>query len=165
MLCSLTILNFAGFFYLASYHQRGNLDAVHHLTSRLQKVHPVLLEDVHVLFLLPCHQHPYYSQLHFDVEMNFLTCEPNFELSSTHVDEADRFFLDPKSWFLRLLEGGVAAPSHVIVPQKVGLELRNLFEHVGLSKTRSFFHSHWEMDSRMGNSVDFYEGVDWINKK
>jgi GPI mannosyltransferase 3 len=29
-----------------------------------------------VLYLMPCHSTPYYSHVHFNVSMRFVTCEP-----------------------------------------------------------------------------------------
>jgi phosphatidylinositol glycan class B len=52
-----------------------------------------------VLFLMPCHSTPHQSHLHReDVNLRFLTCEPNLEGESNYVDEADWFFERPQEW-------------------------------------------------------------------
>ncbi|CAF2363238.1 unnamed protein product [Rotaria sp. Silwood2] len=45
-------------------------------------------------FLMPCHSTPYYNFIHQnDIQLNFLTCEPNLDdITNNYIDEADQFF-------------------------------------------------------------------------
>ena len=51
-----------------------------------------------ILFLTPCHSTPYYSYLHKNIKINFLTCEPNLGNKKNYQDEADIFFSNPIEW-------------------------------------------------------------------
>ena len=84
--------------YTGLYHQSAPLNVINHIRNQLDnvKLHP---SGVQVLFLLPCHSTPYYSHLHRNVSMRFLTCEPDLtDQGPQYIDEADRFFADPISW-------------------------------------------------------------------
>ena len=65
----LILSNMAVGLYGCIVHQRGVIDVLHWLRSESSKVQDVL-------FLMPCHSTPYYSHLHHNIPMRFLTCEP-----------------------------------------------------------------------------------------
>jgi len=169
MIGIVTLVNFPIFIYLAMYHQRGNLDVFHHLGDRLDDMDPKKRTGLFILFLLPCHQHPYYSHLHHDLPMRFLHCEPWFAAPSnlngassshpspeTYIDEADQFFSQPEIWLKDFLSKGLL-PSHVIVSRKTDFFIERMLKNMSFSRTREFFHSHLEMDSRMGTELLLYE--------
>jgi phosphatidylinositol glycan class B len=58
-------------FYLSVYHQRGVIDVTHYIRNEA-----ALGKASRVFFLMPCHSTPYYSYIHYPVNMEFLTCEP-----------------------------------------------------------------------------------------
>lgn len=77
--------------YAGLYHQRGVLDAMDFLSKSAS-------DDIDILYLMPCHSTPYYSHVHQNISMRFLTCEPNFEIRENYLDEADVFYQDPNKW-------------------------------------------------------------------
>ena len=58
-------------FYFSRIHKRGVVHAVEWLRERAyaQRV-------TDILFLMPCHSTPYYSHIHLDIPIRFITCEP-----------------------------------------------------------------------------------------
>ncbi|CAF1599369.1 unnamed protein product, partial [Didymodactylos carnosus] len=78
--------------YFSCYDRRGQIDVLHWLRKNVKS-------DSTVEFLMPCHSTPYYSYLHRqDVNLKFLTCEPNLSLSNknnSYIDEADQFYARP----------------------------------------------------------------------
>ncbi|CAF0912048.1 unnamed protein product [Brachionus calyciflorus] len=82
--------------FLGILHQRGPISLMYYLRS-------IDLEEGKdsILFLTPCHSTPYYSYLHKNVSMRFLTCEPNLKNLNNYIDEADVFFNDPPQWLLK----------------------------------------------------------------
>ncbi|KAK0090712.1 hypothetical protein PV326_004054 [Microctonus aethiopoides] len=54
--------------------------------------------EADVLFLMPCHSTPFYSHLHLNISMRFLSCEPNLKNQPNYLDEADHFFNNPTRW-------------------------------------------------------------------
>ncbi|XP_064087065.1 GPI mannosyltransferase 3-like isoform X4 [Macrobrachium nipponense] len=79
--------------YLGLVHQRGPLDAISVLRKEIASH-----KNPSVLFLMPCHSTPYYSHLHRDVPLRFLTCEPNLKYEVNYTDEADVFEKNPLDW-------------------------------------------------------------------
>lgn len=82
--------------YLGMVHQRGTLDV-------MPKLGKLLREDTSkgapsITFLMPCHSTPYYSHIHQNVTMNFLTCEPNLGNATNYKDEAELFYENPMKW-------------------------------------------------------------------
>lgn len=79
--------------YLGLVHQRGPIDAINVLRKEI-----AAHKNPNVLFLMPCHSTPYYSHLHRDVPLRFLTCEPNLKYEVNYTDEADVFEKKPLEW-------------------------------------------------------------------
>jgi len=100
----LLIWNIPLAWYLCLRHQRGVLDAVSFLGSKISS------QDS-VLFLMPCHSTPLYSHLHVNATLRFLTCPPNLLQVEDYVDEADVFYQQPSLW----LEENVETPPNYLV--------------------------------------------------
>ncbi|XP_050719571.1 GPI mannosyltransferase 3-like [Eriocheir sinensis] len=92
----LAVPNACALLYLGLVHQRGPLDVMQVLRAEAE-AHP----RPDVLFLMPCHSTPYYSHLHLNITMRFLTCEPNLKGEEEYLDEADLFDNDPLTWMER----------------------------------------------------------------
>lgn len=76
-------------------HQQAPISLMYYLRND-----DVLTLKDSVLFLTPCHSTPFYSFLHKEIPMKFLTCEPNINRSiSNYLDEADKFWINPNKWF------------------------------------------------------------------
>ncbi|KAJ3372567.1 hypothetical protein HDU91_003265 [Kappamyces sp. JEL0680] len=57
--------------YFSRIHKRGVVDAVHYVREQALQ-HKV----DSVLFLMPCHSAPFYSHIHINLPLRFITCEP-----------------------------------------------------------------------------------------
>jgi phosphatidylinositol glycan class B len=58
-------------YYFTQVHKRGVIDVVRYLRNE------VYSGNVHsIVFLMPCHSTPFYSYIHKNVPMRFVTCEP-----------------------------------------------------------------------------------------
>ena len=78
-----------------------------------------------VLFLTPCHSTPYYSYLHSNISMNFLTCEPNLENKSFYLDEADKFFAQPSKWIKKKEIDLINKSSYIVLFDNLYDQLEN----------------------------------------
>jgi len=81
--------------YMGLIHQSAPSALLNKLQSEVSTVN----DDI--LFLMPCHSTPFYSHLHKNISMRFLTCEPNLNLVEKYQDESDIFYDDPMAWFNR----------------------------------------------------------------
>lgn len=113
----LLIANIAPAAYLSLVHQKGTVEVMPHLAKIASEYKD---EDGHrakLLFLMPCHSTPYFSHIHQNVTMRFLTCEPNFNEQNNYVDEADHFYKDPLAWYRFHIPvyPRSAMPSHLIL--------------------------------------------------
>lgn len=95
LLILLIISNVFPGFYFSTLHQQGPLKVMNFLRTEIEHKNP---SEVNILFLTKCHATPYYSHLHKNVSMNFLTCEPNLNNVKNYYDEADYFFDNPATW-------------------------------------------------------------------
>lgn len=89
----LAIPNLIAVLYLGLVHQRGSLDVMTILQNDTK-----VRSKSDILFLMPCHSTPYYSHIHQNISMRFLTCEPNLQQKKNYLDEADIFEQDPLGW-------------------------------------------------------------------
>lgn len=100
----LLLTNVAAMLYTGLCHQLAPLKVIDHLRNQFNKDNKVFSSENQVLFLLPCHSTPYYSHVHNNVSMRFLTCEPNLTAQGpNYVDEADQFFANPMNWITKYL--------------------------------------------------------------
>ncbi|GFV66660.1 GPI mannosyltransferase 3 [Trichonephila clavipes] len=110
--------------YMGLFHQSGVTDTTLHLSHIIGK-------DSKVLFLMPCHSTPYYSYIHQNISMKFLTCEPNFDKIYNYTDEADSFFENPKLWLAQNYEqiGSQYLPSHIVMFDTLYVQIKYFLKH------------------------------------
>ncbi|XP_058805584.1 GPI mannosyltransferase 3 isoform X1 [Phymastichus coffea] len=105
--------------YFSVLHQKGPLEIMSHLRNDLETMRN---SEVDILFLTTCHATPYYSHLHRNVSMRFLTCEPNLKSSKDYIDETDKFRRNPMNWLeINYLNNRNIArlPSHVVIDDSI----------------------------------------------
>lgn len=140
--------------YLGFVHQRGTLDVMPQLAKLLRASEE---KEPSVTFLMPCHSTPYYSHVHLNVTMNFLTCEPNLKNATNYRDEAEIFYEDPMKW----IEFNI--PVHPIeeLPQFVVifdvLEPRILQFLSVYKRIRTIPHAEVVSSERIGRNVLVFE--------
>ncbi|XP_030567186.1 GPI mannosyltransferase 3 isoform X1 [Drosophila novamexicana] len=108
--------------YLSTVHQKGPIELMPKLREIAQEYRDEREHRANILFLMPCHSTPYYSHIHENVTMRFLTCEPNLEQRDNFKDEADRFFDAPMHWLRSHIPVHPlsALPSHLVLFDTLG---------------------------------------------
>ncbi|XP_076462738.1 GPI alpha-1,2-mannosyltransferase 3-like [Babylonia areolata] len=162
----LAVSNLLPLLYFSLIHQRGTLDVMnflHHATATSRQSHQQGAPPprMSVLFLMPCHSTPFYSHLHTNVSLTFLTCEPNLRHLPNYTDEADLFYQDPGGW-LRRRYGGHAPggspdsppplPSHLVYFNSLKPNITDFLQQGGYTHCAQFFHTHFP-EGRLGSHV------------
>lgn len=145
--------------YLGFVHQKGTLKVMEKITDVAQNYK--LEEGVapKVFFIMPCHSTPYYSHVHANITMRFLTCEPNFKNENNYLDEADKFYEAPMKWIRANLPVHPidALPTHVVVFDTLAAKISDflsIYKPVDV-----FFHSDYLVSPRGGKNVILFERV------
>jgi len=142
------LLNIPLALYLSFIHQRGVVDASLWLgKSNLKST----------MFLMPCHSTPLHSHVHTNINLTFLSCEPNFSSTPHYKDQADIFYSSSISWLdltFPQSESDSLPESLLMFDQLVPLVDQFLSDR-GYTLVKSFFHSH-SADGRVGTSVEVY---------
>jgi phosphatidylinositol glycan class B len=140
LLLMVTQLPFA--LYVSLWHQRGVVDVMLWL-----KQEPTVKS---IGVLMPCHSTPWYSIIHKDIDMWFLTCEP--PLDDTILDEADMFYQNPLQ-FLKTQQQYAWPTSHLVLFDNLMPTLENYLRQEGYTECKRFFNSHFHDDSRRRGDV------------
>ncbi|XP_060570497.1 GPI mannosyltransferase 3-like [Ruditapes philippinarum] len=143
----LLVTNIPAAMYFSLIHQRGTILV-------MKYIHDASLErNVDVMFLMPCHSTPYYSYIHRNISMNFITCEPNLERKENYTDSGEIFFNDPVGWLKK--EYGMTSrpwPSHLVYFSPLQKQLGLYLTQSGYKDCASFFHTHFP-EGRVGTHV------------
>jgi hypothetical protein len=99
-------------------HQRAPIAVMDHLRNKIET-------NDSILFLTPCHSTPYYSYLHKNINMTFLTCEPNLENLKNYKDEADKFFEKPIEWINNHETKITQKTTYIVLFENLYNELKN----------------------------------------
>lgn len=130
--------------YFCLIHQRGSLDVMKILHRETVDAR---YYDVDILFLTPCHATPFYSHLHSNVTMRFLTCEPNLKGMVDYVDEAAEFFATPMLWLNKnyLEAKDTQLPSHVVLFDKLAPDILKFLDQY--EQIAKLFYAHFTQGS------------------
>ncbi|KAH8366219.1 hypothetical protein KR093_010340 [Drosophila rubida] len=114
---AILLLNALPAWYFSTIHQKGPIELMPKLRDVAQEYRDERDHRANILFLMPCHSTPYYSHIHENVTMRFLTCEPNLKQLANFKDEADRFYEKPMSWLRSHIpvHPRTAMPTHVVL--------------------------------------------------
>ncbi|KAI7903719.1 Alg9-like mannosyltransferase family-domain-containing protein [Cokeromyces recurvatus] len=135
--------------YFSVWHQRGVMDAMLWIRNEPS------VQSVGVL--MPCHSTPWYSIVHKNIPMWFLTCEP--PLANT-MDEADEFYASP---FEFLKVNHLRPASHLILFDNLVPQIVNYLKEY--EECQRFFNSHFHDDSRRRGDVVIFCHHSSIPKK
>lgn len=164
VLALIFVTNMIGTLYLMRWHISGPLNCMDWFRGEVDRVGQ---DKVSAFFLMPCHSTPYYSYLHRNVPMDFLSCTPpvntathtlQFKADSGFIDDADRFYMDPIGYIRQhdLLRG----KSHVFLYEALLIKWPEigdvLKETYGLHPVNRVFSSHWHPDSRRAGDIVIY---------
>ncbi|ORY05367.1 hypothetical protein K493DRAFT_275165 [Basidiobolus meristosporus CBS 931.73] len=147
--------------YMTQVHQRGVVDVMDYLTQEAYRNEanglPLLKE---IGFLMPCHSTPYYSHLHKNVDMWFITCEPPLHgvNMDKYKDESDLFYEDPAGFLDTNFEphGPRKWPTHLVFFEALRRSIHPKLESLGYQECARIFNSHFHDDSRRTGAVLVY---------
>lgn len=113
-----------------------------------------------VFFMMPCHSTPFYSHVHVNISMRFLTCEPNFKNEPNYLDEADKFYEEPMKWIRSHLpvHPVSALPTHLVVFDSLAPKIGDFLSIY--KPLEYFFHSDYLLSSRGGKNILIYERLE-----
>ncbi|CAO0799928.1 unnamed protein product [Mucor circinelloides] len=137
--------------YTSIWHQRGVMDVMLWIRSLPAKATTVGV-------LMPCHSTPWYSIVHSDTPMWFLTCEPPLT-ETNELDEADQFYADPTEFLRSHQQDRIWPTTHLLLFDNLIPEIRDYLNDQGYRECRRFFNSHFHDDRRRrGDVVVFCHG-------
>ncbi|KAJ1732865.1 hypothetical protein LPJ72_003170 [Coemansia sp. Benny D160-2] len=162
VLIYLFVTNIPAILYVDLVHQRGVVDVFKYLrhNSTSGKSNSV----TSVGFLMPCHSTPFYSHLHRNIPMWFLSCEPPLERSAmdSHYWEANDFEQNPAEFIHDIFSTlplqhtertQHEQPSHLVLYGSMVSRIRDELDDLGYVETARFFNSHFNPDSRRRGDV------------
>lgn len=151
--------------YLGYVHQQGTMKVMDRLATIATDYKTQDGQSAKIFFMMPCHSTPFYSHIHANVTMRFLTCEPNFKGDEKYLDEADKFYEAPMKWIRSHLpvHPVSALPTHVVVYDTLAPRISDFLSIY--KPLEAFFHSDHLLESRMGHNVIIFERDEPIKKK
>lgn len=142
--------------YFGWFHQQGTIKVMSVLAQEASN-NP---SSTNILFLMPCHSTPYYSHLHQNVPMRFLTCEPNLHHNATYVDEAEQFYTNPNRWLERDYPLKKSVPSHIICYDVLVPQIDPYLKKHGYTLQQKLYHGHQGvLPDRVGEFVLVYHST------
>ncbi|CAG8762231.1 18257_t:CDS:2, partial [Gigaspora rosea] len=117
-------------------------------------------------FLAPCHSTPFYSNLHKNLKMWFLTCEPplNHDINlEEYLDEADQFYKNPLEFIYTRFEHSTFNsssndslrkwPSYLIIFEVLLKDIEYILKQLEYNQCARFFNSQFNDDSRRQGDI------------
>lgn len=146
--------------YLGFVHQQGTLKVMDKIADIGQNYKTTEGHAPKIFFMMPCHSTPFYSHIHANISMRFLTCEPNFKNEANYLDEADKFYEAPMKWIRSQLpvHPVSALPTHVVVFDTLAPKLSDFLSIY--KPLEVFFHSEYLVSTRGGKNVIIFERFD-----
>ena len=142
----ISAINIPAALYLSLVHQRGVVDTALWLGGQ---------DNISsAAYLMPCHSAPMYSHTHrLDIQLEYLTCLPNLERDSQHVEEVEVFYSDPEDLIASKYSGYdcLVIFDNLLKRLKEGSNQSVLYR-LGFKDTKTFFHTHFP-EGRVGREI------------
>ncbi|CAF1333666.1 unnamed protein product [Rotaria magnacalcarata] len=141
--------------YFSLIDRQGQISVMQYLRTNLISNNK---ENLSIDFLMPCHSTPYYSCIHRnDIQLNFLTCEPNLDSrNNNYMDEADRFFSRPIESLKKRLN--TYNSSHLVMFDTLYNQVKDVLEEDQWFFVKEIlFNSHIQHTSRHGKTIYILE--------
>lgn len=181
MLALLTNITLAA--YVSLIHNRGVMAVLPYLRNEFHLHNPTLVLGTHapdvpltpitVGFFMPCHSTPWRSKLVYpDIHAWALTCEPPLDMApaerAAYLDEADRFYLDPRTWLSQNMQDPAASlvedassaaperrewPQYVAFFEQLEPVIQEALRGTSYSECWRSFNTHWHDDWRRQGDV------------
>lgn len=144
--------------YLSWTHQRGTLDIMQPIERIAREYRDSDGHRAKFLFLMPCHSTPFYSHVHQNVTLRFLTCEPNLNGDQYYTDEADQFYDNPAAWLRSHVPvyPKSAMPTHAVLFDSLQPKIGDFLKNYQL--VNAVNHTEYT-DTRVGHNVLLYERI------
>ena len=94
----------------------------------------------------------FFSYIHQNVSMRFLTCEPNLSGVANYTDEADVFYQNPERWLRKEYSTRSKLPSHLVMFNALEPSIAKWLRRNRYQTCSKFFHTH-KPDGRVGSHV------------
>lgn len=148
--------------YLGYVHQQGTVKVMDKLATIASDYKTENGQSAKIFFMMPCHSTPYYSHIHQNVTLRFLTCEPNFKNEANYLDEADKFYESPMVWIRRNLPVHPinALPTHVILFDTLAPKISDFLSIYNPKEI--LFHADHLVHQHGGRNVIIYERVNQV---
>ncbi|CEP11954.1 hypothetical protein [Parasitella parasitica] len=130
--------------YTSIWHQRGVVDVMLWMRSQPR--------NISVGVLMPCHSTPWYSIIHDNIPMWFLTCEPPLG-ESNELDEADQFYANPTEFLKTHQKDRLWPTTHLLLFDNLIPKIREYLDKEGYKECQRFFNSHFHDDERRRGDV------------
>ncbi|KAF0460341.1 GPI mannosyltransferase 3 [Gigaspora margarita] len=157
----LVITNVPIAYYASTIHQSGVIEVMNYLRDEADKGN---IKDIG--FLAPCHSTPFYSNLHRNLKMWFLTCEPplNHDINlEEYLDEADQFYKNPLEFIYTRFEHSTFNsssnnslrkwPSYLIIFEVLLKDIEYILKQLEYNQCARFFNSQFNDDSRRQGDI------------
>lgn len=150
--------------YLGYVHQQGTVKVMGKLATIATDYKTQDGQPAKIFFMMPCHSTPYYSHIHANITMRFLTCEPNLSNKDNYQDEAEEFYDAPMKWIRGHLpvHPVSALPTHVVVFDTLAPKISDFLSIY--KPIEVFFHSEHVESSRNGKNIILFERIEQIKK-
>lgn len=151
--------------YLGYVHQQGTIKLMEKIADIADNYKNDEGSTPKVFFMMPCHSTPYYSHVHANISMRFLSCEPNFKNEHNYLDEADKFYEAPMKWIRANLPVHPLSvlPTHVVVFDTLASKISDFLSIY--KPLEIFFHSDYLVSARGGKNVILFERVQQASLK
>jgi len=167
-------------FYISNIHQRGVMDATNFLRKEVRQHNAD-----GILYLMPCHSTPFYSYIHKNITLDFLTCEPPIgeEDLKSYKSEEDFFFEDPKYFLFNHYSHTIGNstikyptdgkysivedipkkewPNYIIFFDNIYDDIKFIFENSNYKEVKRYFNSHFNTPKRRGDII-IYSNIEAI---
>jgi phosphatidylinositol glycan class B len=177
----LVITNIPLAYYITIVHQRGVMDATIYLRK---EIHQHENADG-ILFLMPCHSTPFYSYIHKNITLDFLTCEPPIGEKNikSYKSEEDFFYEDPKYFLFNHYSHNIGNttityptdgkyetllemprknwPNYIVFFNNIYDDIKYIFENSNYKEVKRYYNSDFNTPKRRGNII-IYSNIDSI---
>nr|CDS28462.1 GPI mannosyltransferase 3 [Hymenolepis microstoma] len=159
--------------YTCTVHQRGPNTLMSVLATQAESAKwERMSKKPDILVLMPCHSTPYLSNLHINISLRLLGCDPDLSLwhntnSEDYIDEAEYFYEKPTRWLnenyptSKTLPQYIAMFSELIQNPVYGEAVLNWLTERKYSMCWEIFHAHALWHKSHGREIFVWCAKGW----
>jgi len=144
--------------YFSLVHQRGTISVMSEIAEQTRRD-----TNATVLYLMPCHQTPFYSHVHQRVDMTFPDCSPEgwesrvWQLNTANFPskgfanclkkslKTSEFFRDP-AHMLETVFDACQLPTYIVMFKSAAAKTQQLLEANKYEISKKLFNAHFSVD-------------------